>query len=144
MKVVLWLEHLTCHGFDSHRVVRFFSLFHPRGKRIYIIIFLRFSFLLLLFLSWVRHCLKTHNIVQLIRTNRNPATASRISVSHVSYLLIMANWTNLLNTVFQSTIWQSGVSSSYSCGEMQHFARLISSMPSGEEPTLVSLHRPVK
>ena len=52
--------------------------------------------------------------------------------------------TDLLNEVLQSSVWQTGVSSLYSCGGLQHFPFLILSMPSGKEMTAAfSLHTPL-
>lgn len=53
--------------------------------------------------------------------------------------------TDLLNEVFQSSVWQTGVLSLYSCGGIQHCPFLILSMPSGEEMTAsFSLHTPLR
>ena len=43
--------------------------------------------------------------------------------------------TDLLNDVFQSSVWQTGVPSLYSCGGLQHCPFLTLSMPSGKELT---------
>jgi len=52
--------------------------------------------------------------------------------------------TDLLNEVFQSSVWQAGVSSLYSCGGLQHCPFLILSMPSGKEMTAsFSFHIPL-
>ena len=52
--------------------------------------------------------------------------------------------TDLLNEVPQSSVLQTGVSSLYSCGGLQHCPFLILSMPSGKEMTAAfSLHTPL-
>ena len=52
--------------------------------------------------------------------------------------------TDLLNEVLQSSVLQTGLSSLYSCGGLQHRPFLILSMPSGKEMTAAfSLHTPL-